>query len=301
MLGNTILGPHVLRLENEEQVPRSIGGVCRGSFPRCLAAAVFLAACAQAPTESRAGAGLINLDHLNVDTIVVNRASANRIAAHPLADAQGRVSASAAEMLTTPDGPQLLSFIIACALPADTTLLADVGNNTLEFLGDNGLAPQWQSGPLDLAGQRWVSACLFSRVNARDVTIPISMRGPLPVLDASDDEREIWELEEGAFYGNMFVPPDQPLPWFACRGKAQASGGPDLFPNRICAKPDPAKPGFTRCGFVFAGDCGSFAVNPTCESFSTNGTFYQRCHTAPIRSSPGGEVFEQVITVFTSP
>ena len=38
-----------------------------------------------------------------------------------------------------------------------------------------------------------------------------------------------------------------------------------------------------------------------CESFSSDGAFYRRCHTAPIASDPDGEVFEQVITTFTEP
>jgi len=112
---------------------------------------------------------------------------------------------------------------------------------------------------------------------------------------------------------------NQPIQWFACRGKDQAAGETGGLGDRDCAEPDPQNPGFTLCGFVFAGDCGSFAADRTCESFSTNGTFYRDCHTSPIRhhhhdcgrrdterdrdreDDDGDDVFSQVITTFTTP
>jgi hypothetical protein len=261
---------------------------------------LLLASCAQAPAESRSTANVITGDGLDTSVIIANRTDANKLIAGALADAQSTVTPNAGPLLATDSGRVLFSFMVACALPADATLVATIDGNEFDFLGELGLAPQWRTGPLDLTGQRWVSACLFARVNAHDVSIPISARGPNLGLAVSDDERAEWTLEEGAFYGNMFGAPDQPIQSFACRGRDLAVGEHGDLADRGCAEPDPAKPSLTRCGFVFTGDCGSFAANPACESFSSRGTYYQRCHTAPI-AAHRGDVFEQVITTFVLP
>jgi len=267
-----------------------------------LIASSLLASCAQPPAESRTMSDVAMLDRLNTKVIIDNRANALPLIAHPLADAQSRVSSSAAALLASSTGIELFSFFVACALPADVTLLATINNAEFEFFGDLGLAPQWRSGPLDLAGQRWVSACVFARVNAYDLAVGLSGRGPSLGLAADDDERAAFSLEEGAFYGNLFVPLIQPIQWFACRGRDEAAGQAGDLTNRDCADQDPAKPSLTLCGFVFTGDCGSFAAERACESFSSNGTYYRRCHTAPTQNGQWqGDVFEQVITTFVRP
>ncbi|MBC7975126.1 MAG: hypothetical protein H7138_09090 [Myxococcales bacterium] len=191
-------------------------------------------------------------------------------------------------------------MIVGCALPADVTLVATIQGTDFEFFGDLGLARSWLRGPLDREGQGWVSACIFSRVNANEVAIPISLRGPNPNLDVIEEEREGWSLEEGAFYGNLFGPANQPIQWYACRGKDQAAGESGGLVDRDCAEPDPENPGFTQCGFIYAGECES-----ACERFSENGTFYRRCHTAPQASGHHGcsddRTFRQVITTFVVP
>jgi len=274
----------------------------RGAWLLVLVAPWLLASCAQAPTESRTTADVIMLDRLNTRLIVGNRINAIPLIARPLADDQSRVSDSAAALLASSGGIELFSFIVNCALPADVTLLATIDDSELEFFGEFGLAPRWRSAPLDLAGQRWVSACVFARVNAHDVLVPFSARGPNLGLAADGDERAAATLEEGAFYGNLFVPFDQRIQWFACRGRDEAAGESGGLADRDCADQDPAKPSLTQCGFVFTGDCGSFAAERACESFSTNGTYYRRCHTAPPRDGHWqGDVFEQVITTFAFP
>jgi hypothetical protein len=264
--------------------------------------ASWLASCAQAPAESRTTADVIMLDRLETSVIVANRANAIPLAAHPLADAQSRVSSNAAALLASSTGIELFSFFVSCALPADVTLLATIDGAELEFFGEFGLAPQWRSAALDFAGQRWVSACVFARVNAHDLAVAFSARGPNLGLAADGDERAAFTLEEGAFYGNLFVPLSQPIQWFACRGRDEAAGQAGGLADRDCADQDPAKPNLTVCGFVFTGNCGSFAGELACESFSPNGTYYRRCHTAPTQNGQWqGEVFEQVITTFVRP
>jgi hypothetical protein len=213
---------------------------------------------------------------------------------------------SAGKLLSTEDGREVFSFVVSCALPGNVTLEADVDGTTFEFNGELGLAPEWMTSSLDSVGQGWVSACIFARVNAADVAVPISVRGANLALATDADERSVWSVEEGAFYGNLFTPLDQPILWIACRGAGQVTQ-PDAsgLADRRCATPDPANPGLTMCGFIFAGDCGSFATNQVCDQFSASGTFYRQCHQAPLenRAKTGGinPPFAQVITTYVTP
>lgn len=291
-----------------------------------MAAAISLAAaCAVAPAESVSTANQIVLNRITLNGMATSRVMANRIVTKSIISGELSAGAmavnmgTAAQMLVDPDGREVFSAIVGCALPEDVVLTATVGGTPLEFPGELGLAPEWLRGPLDRTGQGWVSACMFARINARDVAIPVSMRGPNLALDANGDERNDWSLEEGAFFGNFFGPADQPVQWYACRGRDQAAGKGGTLSNRLCAVPDPNRPGFTLCGMIFAGDCGSFATDRACEGFSQRGTFYQRCHPKPL-SRPCGHLsgddraetrlvaansltvaFDQVITTFVTP
>ena len=295
----------------------------------CLTAAVaLLTACAVAPSESSTAAEVVISNRIIANRIIANRIIANRIIANRLSAHRMTVNMNTAgELLKTDDGREVFSLIVGCALADDVTLTATVDGTDFEFFGELGLAPQWLHDRLDRVGQGWVSACMFSRVNGHQVAIPISLRGPSQALDVSDDEREEWSLQEGAFFGNFFGRLDRPLQWFACRGRDLAKGEAGSLAERDCAKPDPANPGFTLCGMAFAGDCGSFAADPVCESFSKHGTFYRQCHTAPIQhhrghgrhdrdardpdedfdeavassDARGVRVFDQVITTFVTP
>lgn len=284
----------------------------------CLLIAVLLPACAQAPNESSTSAEVVSGNRILLNRILLNRILLNRIALSQVAlhrISVNRLSVNmgtAGDLLSTPDGRDVFSLVVSCAVPSQVTLVATVNGAEFDFPGEAGLAPQWLNSQLDPIGQRWVSACMFARVNAHEVVIPISMRGPHPGLATSAEERATWTLEEGAFYGNAFGPTNQPLQAFACRGKDKAAGNAGELADRDCAAPDPAHPGFTLCGMIFAGDCGSFADDQACEVFSRGGTFYQRCHTAPIRDrhrdqgqtdhrDDAVQVFDQVVTTFATP
>jgi hypothetical protein len=267
-----------------------------------------LAACAEAPNESTTrGAVLttnrITANRITANRITANRITANRITANRITADRISVSPSADELLATEDGRELFSVLVSCALPETITLVANVEGTEFDFPGEIGLARDWLYHALDREGQGWVSACLFSRVNAHAVALPISIRGPDHALATDRDEREAFSLEEGAFYGNLFEPLDQPILWIACRGADQAAGETGGLVDRDCAEPDPDHPGLTQCGFFFAGDCASFQPGggAACEQFSDHGEFYQRCHAAPIegaRQHEHGNVFREVITSY---
>ncbi|HEX3765225.1 MAG TPA: hypothetical protein VHW23_41295 [Kofleriaceae bacterium] len=286
----------------------------------CLVVAVSLIACAQAPDESSTSAEVISVNRIALNRIALNRIALNRIALNRIAlnrIALNRLSVNllnAKDLLATDDGREVFALTVSCALPAEITLVATVNGTDFDFPGEIGLAPQWLVGRLGDVGQRWVSACMFARVSAHEVVIPISMRGPSRALATDADERATWTLEEGAFFGDAFGPTNEPLQAFACRGRDKAAGNAGELADRDCAAPDPANPGFTLCGMAFAGDCGNFASDRACESFSDRGTFYEECHTSPIRrrhheayrdhghrDEDEARVFTQVITTFATP
>jgi hypothetical protein len=274
-----------------------------------IATLALLAACVDLPSESTTSAEVVTANRITANRITANRITANRITANRIT--ANRITAnrltpnpSVNSLLATPDGREVFSLIVSCALPDSVTLVATVSGTEFEFPGEIGVAPQWLQHALDGDGQRWVSACMFARLNARAVAVPISIRGPNRALDISREERADFAVEEGAFFGNFFGPLDEPLQAYACRGEGQAAGETGGLIDRDCTEPDPANPGFTQCGFIFAGDCGTFSARPVCEEFSEHGTFYRRCHTAPIRHGRGcdrDEVFREVVTTFVLP
>ena len=270
-----------------------------------VAVVALFAACVDAPGESTTSSNRIVTNRIVTNRIVTNKLAAGKVAAAKLAASQissssFRVNLDAAgELLSTDGGREVFSAIVACALPEGTIVEADLPDGTLDFFGDTGLAPEWIAQPLCVDGQRWVSACLFSRVNAADFAIAISLRGPNPALGADGDERATFPLQEGGFFGNYFTPKDEPIQWFACRGADKARGNTGDLAHRNCSAPDPEAPGFTLCGFDYAGDCGTFSVPHACEAFAVGGTYYQRCHTDPITKYPPlSPVFLQVITTY---
>ena len=226
-------------------------------------------------------------NRLAANRLAANRLAANRLAANRLAANRLKLDPLAAgDLLTTAEGIELLTFVVSCALPSGVTLVAEdpVTHDPHEFFGELGLAPRWANRKLDKIGQRWISACLFSRVNANNVTVPISLRGPHRGLVTTAAERAGWTQEEGAFYGNLFLPLNTPIEWIACRGRAQAAGETGGLADRDCTEPDPLNPGKTLCGFTFAGDCGDYPPAPegrACRTFSQHG-YYASCSDEPV-------------------
>ncbi|MGE0550191.1 MAG: hypothetical protein AB7O24_10065 [Kofleriaceae bacterium] len=218
------------------------------------------------------------MNRLAVNRLAVNRLAVNRLAVNRLAVNRLALNAvSAGELVATPEGRELLSYVVSCAVPEGQTLVAEHDGTTFDFLGELGLAPEWLDRKLTDKGKGWISACLFARVNNHDVSVPISMRGPHDALDSTEAEQATWSVEEGAFYGNLFTPADEPIKWFACRGAGQATGETGGLVERDCTEPDPANPGKTLCGFTYAGDCGDFAAQHACKKFDEDGLFYEQC------------------------
>ncbi len=273
---------------------------------------VFTAACTiDPPSTSSTSQAVTAHNKLAANKLAANKLAANKLAANKLAAnklAANKLAlnpAGAGDLIATEDGRDVLSYIVSCAIDSTMSLVAhtqdactaatdclpdptvpfsatcDSNKCTYEFPGGLALAPHWLDHELDEDGKGWISACLFARVNAHDTSEEISLRGPNKALTVSPDEATLYDVEEGAFYGNAFTPGNDPPNWIACEGEGQASGEFGGLVDRDCTEPDPANPGFTQCGFIYAGFCGDYTPavpNPqACDEFSSNG-YYEDCH-----------------------
>jgi len=249
-----------------------------------------------------------------------NKLASNKLASNALSATRLEAIAETAEMLSTADGREVYSYIVSCALSEGTTIEAvvpgapDTGpldsytcqSEHCTFQGGLGLAQHWIDRRLDPKGQRWVSACLFARVNLHDTAEAISLRGLAPELTVSQDELELYNAEEGAFFGNLFTDDDGPIDWNACRGRAEAAGGESGgLALRDCTEPDPLDPTHTLCGFNDAGDCADFTPEfPSpyaCRSSDPDEGIYGDCHAAPGDGRwPGLHTYREIITVYVA-
>jgi hypothetical protein len=102
------------------------------------------------------------------------------------------------------------SYLISCALPTGKTVTytwTDTSGvlHTVNNPGSLGLAPYWETGPVDEAGEELVSACLGARTNSLGIHVPLSMRAMnVTALAVSASERSTYTYGEGSFWGNLF-------------------------------------------------------------------------------------------------
>jgi hypothetical protein len=302
-------------------------------------ASMLLVACTvDAPTNVGTTTQLVEAhNRLASNRLASNRLASNRLASNRLASnrlASNRLASNSltAQILESEAGRDVYSYIVSCALPEGMTIEATIeGSDPVEdtappetsytcdsvtrhcvFPGAIGLAEDWIDKPLDRRGQGWVSACLFARVNANHTAESISMRGRHAGLVVSASEAELYTAEEGAFYGNLFV--DDPDPavepdWHACRGEAKAACSGDVgcggLANRDCATEDPANPGYTLCGFQYAGDCADFTPDTpspyACASYNADAGYYGNCRAEPGDGAwPQQHKYRQVITTWVA-
>ena len=212
-----------------------------------------------APDASRSRSDILTSSRRDPRVVSENRESAIRIADSALSDLTRdpdrggslRASRLVREVASSPGGLDLLSLLIPCALSSGVSISIDSDLGEIEIPGEIGLAIEWAIRPLGAEGRGWVSACVFSRLSGSNVAEAISARGGNPALRTDLLEREIWRVEEGAFFGSMFNPIRDPLAWAACRGR----GSDSELAERSCAVQDPDAPGLTMCGLRFSGEC----------------------------------------------
>jgi hypothetical protein len=294
-----------------------------------LIAASLLAGCVadsrdSSTTEDATIRNMLASNMLANNMLASNMLASNMLASNMLASNQLQINQLTADgLLSTADGRFLLQYITSCALPDGMNVIAEVPgavdsappatpytclNGTCVFTGLLNLAPEWIGHKLDPVGRGWVSSCLLARVNANAVSEEISLRGRSSALAVSPAEEQLYSVQEGAFYGDVFTYP-KPIVWIACEGEGQLSGTFGGLVDRKCARPDPSQPGKTYCGFTYAGYCGDYTPQfPSayaCSVFDATGGWYDECHGAgiggPTHSIPPGRAFSQAITTYTTP
>jgi hypothetical protein len=194
-------------------------------------------------------------------------------------------------------GRELLRYVAYCALPSDETLVVELpgGDGVYELPGRVGLAPAWTDAPCDETCQRWMSACLLAHANGQSAPVEIALRGEHPALAWSLAIEDEFEVEEAAFYGNLFAPRREK---YACMGRGffdgSWAGQTSYLEGRIC--------GLTGgCGLQPTGTCHSltgdrFPDTGTCRRGGEGGEAYGDCHVkARDRASP---YYAEVVTVY---
>jgi hypothetical protein len=164
-----------------------------------------------------------------------------------------------------------LAYMIECALNSRQQVQSAYGGTVYTYPGAYGLASAWGTRALTTSEARYVSACVLARSNVFGQPVTISMRGDTAILATTPDEAANYNVEEGAFYGNLFDSRGSLM--YACNGVDQVRDGDTYgdLPQRQCAQPDPNNPGYTLCGFVFAGNCADICA--------VNGDHYSSCGT----------------------
>ena len=290
--------------------------------PRAMAMLLLLAATiALTVTHTRPQAAVtrnkLASNRLASNRLASNKLASNRLAQNALSSTRLEAIGATNELLATADGREVYSYTISCALPDHVTIEADVAgapdsappetnytcsNGRCSFAGSLGLATDWIDHKLSPKGQRWVTACLLARVNLHETAEAVSLRGVAPQLIVSQDEAELYHLEEGAFWGNLFD--DTPeLDWNACRGESQAASEGGGLELRDCAEPDPIDPTRTMCGFKYAGDCADFTPEfPSpfaCNDFDASEGTYGDCRSIDPDTGRSRR-YREVITVYAA-
>jgi hypothetical protein len=214
---------------------------------------------------------------LTANALTANALTANALTANALTANALTANALTANALRDPLGRELLKYIVSCALDDDQEVTVRVDGKKYTFEGSLGLATGWgeSRGSCDGECQRWVSACVLSRVDYKGVKVSISIRGEHPALRPEWGEMRDYTVAEGAYFGNLFV---KNQPRYLCLAPGQDDN------QRVCG------PSLKDCPMTVVGSCEDACA-----------------HTGPYRSfsecSSSGEagryrVYDETITVF---
>jgi hypothetical protein len=181
----------------------------------------------------------------------------------------GIAIANARGMEDTADHRLFTAYLAGCALAPGQCVTSTYQGVQYNYCGVVDLAPQWTVRALTATEIKDVSACVLARANLAGINVQISIHGDNAQLGCTTDELAYYNLEEAAFYGDVFTGTAGAK--HACNGVDQVLYGDTVgdLPNRQCGQPDPNNPGYTLCGFVFDGNCSDIC--------SSNGDHYQQC------------------------
>jgi hypothetical protein len=128
----------------------------------------------------------------------------------PLLDANGQIITL--PPLTTSCGA-VYEDLFKCAMPYGWSGVAPDGTT---YNGLYGVAKQWAKQPLDVAGRRWVTACMLQHLNGMVTPVPIMLEGnnaglaPIPGQNTS-----ALTFKDATMFGNIFLGPSDSHA-FAC-------------------------------------------------------------------------------------
>lgn len=282
--------------------------------------AVFLVGCATADSEDP------QTDRIVKNAISFADVTANHAAITQLGNAAFSLdSDAAASMLASEGSREVLDYLIGCAFRKTQSFTGDSGGTSYTFQGDVGLAKSWKTQALSLKQKRWVSACMFARINNHGTLMNVSLRGPHHALRVTQAEVGQYTLEEGVFYGNIFNNPASIVGW-SCRGQAQAQAETDpdsALGARDCAEQEGGLA--NQCGWGYANDCFAWQAGGTqaCEKRIVTGgnrdddpeedghdddnpadgghaqnTYYKKCHAGGGTIQFLNPMWKEVITVY---
>ena len=220
----------------------------------------------------------MNLNAMNLNALHASALSSTALASLRRPDSEGDLAR------------QLLKYAASCALTAAQLIEIDwidsLGVEHLETYGGlMGLEPSWVNAALSETGERWVSACLASRVNWYGAPVLLSSRGSHQMLSAAGaNEAAEFPVIEGAFWGNIFGASPRV---FACHDAANIDHSRQKL--RDCAAGHVEGGDVVECGLIeIVGPCDAH-----CATSPANGAYFGSC--AEDLAGHGGA---EVITVW---
>jgi hypothetical protein len=107
-------------------------------------------------------------------------------------------------MMASNDGIMTASYLVRCALAADTKIrLKDYTGALVTLSGELGLTPEWKDGQCTAVCEEKISACLMSLTNGEGEHINLELSGPFEPLGT--DTSKAFPYQEAAFFGNLFL------------------------------------------------------------------------------------------------
>jgi hypothetical protein len=129
-------------------------------------------------------------------------------------------------LLTSPQGRDTFGYLVRCALPLGHTVIKQDQNGiAYPFLGQIGVAPEWESGTCNQTCQENISACVLAHVNTSGQHIALWLDSDSPAVGYGRNSN--FPYQEGSFFGNIFASP--PTAYF-CNGKDFELG---VVPGRL--------------------------------------------------------------------
>ena len=195
----------------------------------------------------------------------------------------------------------LFAAAVECALPEGESVEVTVNGTAYELPGAYGMAPEWAEAPCDEACQEWVSACILPRLNNWNIRARIYLRtsdhderDPGRDGDSDTSDRAGFDVEEGAFFGNLFSDPPR---LYTCRGRGR---DPLYDVIRVCTHPD-GHCGVTPVGPCLPGEDDPETIPHACETMDAHGAF-RRCHGRLSRTDgtfpADAHTFDRLVSVY---